>query len=239
MHELLNILAQRESDGMELLWIIAVILFSAVGGLSEWLKKRRAENEPEQAAPRPRKPAAPARRTASGSPLSPRPSDSRTPPTARPPVSRPQAPPQRPMPAQQRATRPPPARKAVPAAPPRRSSAAPLPQRGIPTVPRSGPGELPPAVAAQRQREATRKPITPPAPPTRKEQAPDAQPAQPVRTAEMARQEVADRRPNIARELIFKPGQPLGRTEWRRAIVLNELLGPPVALRGETQVWDR
>ena len=67
---------------------------------------------------------------------------------------------------------------------------------------------------------------------------PDAQ-SQPVRTAETARQEISERRPNIAREQIFKPGQPLGRTEWRRAIVLNELLGPPVALRGETQVWDR
>ncbi len=234
MHELLNILAQ-ERDGVELLYVIAILLFSALGGLSEWIKKKRAQSEEDKRTlNRPRKPVAPPRQSATGMPH-----------PLRPPGSRPQVPPRRLAPPHQRAPRAQPAQKSVPPAQPRHPARPPSPpQRGIPDR-RPRPGQSPPVVVQQQPRATREAPApapTPPpptTPPTRKEQTPVAQPAQPVRTAEMARQEVAAPRPNVARDLIFKPGQRLGREDWRRAVILNELFSPPVSLRSDEHLWDR
>ncbi len=215
MHEFLDILGQ-ERDGLELLWIIAVLIFSALGGLSEWIKNKRSKSETDKPTPQPRKPMAPPRRSAGG-----------LPPPSIPPDSRPQIPPRRSAPVQQRAPRAQPARKMVPSVPPRRPARPPLPQRGIPVQ----------RPARHDIRQQPRISKAPPAVPTKIVEVPVE--AELVRVSQMPLKEAEPPRPSIAKEPLLKRGQRLDRMDLRRAIVLNELLGLPVALRNEVHLWDR
>jgi hypothetical protein len=216
-------------DGGDLLYVVAVVLFGVIGAIVNKLKEKSAgpplnrklgeDAASEEPPPTPRPgPAQPTRPISRPLPL-PRPVIRENPPTGRPPAP----------------TRP-------PVRPPIRPAAPPV-QR--PSQPTRGPAVPAGKVATQIPRpQPARPPMKPtPAPPAAKQPSPPAQPVPAASAKEDAipvgkvvKGQVVGRSPAQAgSSLMFGANllAGIGRDELRRAIVLNEVLGPPLALRDE------
>jgi len=229
------ILAVR--DGGELYYIIAILILGIVGAIADKLKNRMGgvdrerESRPEPPKPiaRPQAGARPARpRTPQGRPIL-REGPARAPAApVRPPVRRPAPPPRRPMETP---------RRGVP------DAAEPVFQR----APAGPPPARPAAKLGTLRPEPVRPAKIPPPPP------PEGRPVQPhaptpvgrltprqvARIAQVKETAHTLARPPIAEPLDVGSFRQLNLAEVRRAIVLNEILGPALALRQAEHLWDQ
>jgi len=208
MTDLFLVLAARDGDSSELIWIIAVLIISVVGAIAGKIKER-AQKPP----PRTPRPPVPRPSERAEQPL---------PPSRRVPPS-PSAPPGRPMPRVPR--QPAPARHQPPVV--RAPEPAPMPRSARPTPPK------PPT----QRRPVVRPPATRPAP------APSVQEV-PRRLVEIGATLLEPTSTRAAHALVdattaaqVREGRRrrgtwgLSRSTLRQAIVLKEVLGPPLALR--------
>jgi len=207
------------SDG--LFYIIAVLILSALGAIVDKIKQKMGE---KPGPPADRKPTPPVQRR--GTPVPARPA--RRPPT-QPAEPFPGGPPARPLipdvavEPKRRVRRPPPPRP-VAGPPARPSGSPPVPRRRTPQPPRARPTRSVPPT------EGSPTTIT-------REAFEELRPFDPV--ASLVDPAIAGTQPRLRRG---RKGSPvsfrqLDSNEWRRAIVLHEILGPPRAMRDLEQLW--
>jgi hypothetical protein len=226
-HAVNMLVARGGEDANELYWVIAVIVLSVIGTIAGKIKERAARKTPPTS-PRQAEPPPESKEGASSVPSARRPS---------PPAPRPREPASRPMP---RVPRPPVRPGGRPAPASGQSRPMPVPQR-------PGPGPMRPTIPTRPTR---------PTPPPRSAERPAARPAEPaLRPVEsvIVVEEVAVERPSS------RGGPASGRPETpaaarrsmplavrlfkltparlREAIVLNEVLGPPVSMRDSEHLF--
>lgn len=222
MDSWMSILAQSDDYGGELFYIIAVLILVSFSALFEKFKRTMAgkDEQPMKRPPavprRPDRPAQPPRPVSRPQPPRARPVGGETPP-ARPPVPArpgPAAPPRRPpAPPPRRPT--PTRRRVVTDAPTPMSRAAPTPLRPVRPAERLGPARLEPEVEKSSLQVSRLAKVV--------ETRPAALP----------------QRPSV--EVVPDVGsfRHLSIAEIRRAIVLSEILSPPLALRNVQSTWDQ
>lgn len=215
-----NILAQ-DGDAGQLVWIIAVLILSAIGYLAEWLRNKQSEKEAEQRKRRMNVP-------------SPTPEQREKPPV-RPthrrqeqPTSRPVA---RPRPrSAERTTSPQPRPPTRPTQPPPTTEPArpaipiPVPQEGI----------APPRAPRARRRQAEQPAVQAMAEAQQKQAAEMANLRERLRQAETQLQRQHKMTPaEVADALKNRSFKSITSEELRRAVILREIFALPPALREE------